>query len=328
MQESHNSERRDAGIIILEDLPANLDPSRPFRLLPKGVDEAYYWERVDRNLGWITRHEQQMLRDSVIGIAGCGGMGGQLAEKFLRLGVGEIRIADCEAFDTSNINRQFAATRNTVGKSKAVETARMLRGVTDDTVIEVWPQGVCEDTVDRFIAGCDVICDEIEFWAVGSRILLHQEARKRGISVFNCNTIGFGTRLFFFTPQSATMEECLNMTYEHAVELQEKVAEGKAIKVEVDEVLQSVMNGLLPEFPDYAGNEYAAFTGRLYREHKAPIIATNPSMATGFMADRILLYILRNSGIDRKVVEVPEMPGYLYFDAAKMEAKIVQERWW
>src|SRR3989338_6197970 len=99
----------------------------------------------------------------------------------------------------------------------------MLRDVTDDSTIVVYPQGIDEDTAGQFIAGCDVLCDEIEFWAVGSRILLHREARKHGVSVFNCNTIGFGTRLFFFTPQSATMEECLGFSYVEAKRLQEKI---------------------------------------------------------------------------------------------------------
>jgi len=46
------------------------------------------------------------------------------------------------------------------------------------------------------------------------------------------------------------------------------------------------------------------------------------------MANRILLYLLKSSSVKRDIVAVPEMPGYLYFDAAKMEAKTVTEQWW
>ena len=101
------------------DLPESPDPYTVYRLLPKNPDEEFYRERIDRNIGWITKEEQKMLRTKAIGIAGCGGMGGLLAQIFIRLGIGEIHIADCEVFDVSNLNRQFAAARGTIGVSKA-----------------------------------------------------------------------------------------------------------------------------------------------------------------------------------------------------------------
>src|SRR6202142_2386032 len=213
------------GLKIVEcfDLPEYPSADTAYRLLPRHADEAYYTERTDRNRGWITRDEQEILRRSVVGIAGCGGMGGLLASIFLRLGVGEIRIAANEVFDVSNINRQFAAGRGTVGMSKAFETARMARAVTDDTTLVVYPQGIVEQTVVPFLQGCDVVCDEIEFWAVGARILLHRAARSLGICLFNCNTVGFGTRLFLFEPKGYTMEEVLGLTYGEANLLQQKI---------------------------------------------------------------------------------------------------------
>ncbi|TSC89202.1 MAG: molybdopterin and thiamine biosynthesis dinucleotide-utilizing enzyme [Parcubacteria group bacterium Gr01-1014_3] len=310
-------------------LPKKLKLDTIYRIGPRNADEKYYWERVDRNIGWITKTEQEVLRKTVIGIAGCGGMGGQLAEKFLRLGVGEIRIADCEVFDISNINRQFAATRFTVGKSKAFETARMLREISDDFTLEVYPQGISEETVDQFISGCDVVCDEIEFWAVGARILLHQQARKFKRPVFNCNTVGFGTRLFLFTHDSQTMEDCLGLSYQKAKLLQEKIQSRKASKDEIHEVMNSVLNGLVPAIPEYCAEEsdyqnVIRLKERLFNEGKASIIATNPPMATGFLADRVLLHLLASSAIKRTAIETPKMPGYLYFDAAKMKAEIVR----
>lgn len=315
-------------VIECYELPDHLDENTVYKLLPRNPDERYYWERIDRNIGWITEEEQALLKNSVIGISGCGGMGGQLGEKFARLGVGEIRIADCEVFDISNINRQFAATRSTVGKSKALETARMIREVSDDFTLVVYPQGISEETVNHFLSGCQTACDEIEFWAVGARILLHQEARRLGVPLFNCNTVGFGTRLFLFTPDGQTMESVLNMDYPEAKKLQEKIQTKKASPAEIRKVMDAVINGLIPELPEYCHSNSThqnrrAFYDRLYREGRASIIATNPPMATGFLADRVLLHLLRNSPISREIVPTPAMPSYLYFDAAKMEAKVV-----
>ena len=303
---------------VLPDAP---DSNCVYRLLPKNPSASYYAERVDRNIGWITEKEQSMLRNATIGVAGCGGMGAQLAEKFLRLGVGEIRIADNEVFDASNINRQFAATRKTIGKSKAFETAKILREVTDDNTVVVYPQGICEATVDAFISGCDVICDEIEFWAIAARILLHQCARNAEVPVFNCNTIGFGTRLFLFTPESQTVEEAIGFTFEEACELEETIRSGTASEDDKKRLMEQLLVGLIPELPDYCPED--GFRKRLLEEGKASIIATNPPLATGFLADRVLLYLLRNSELRPGITETPVTPSYLYFDAAMMVAKTV-----
>src|SRR6266568_2247332 len=104
-------------VVVCYDVPENPSTHVIYKFLPKHPDEAYYNERTDRNIGWITREEQnEILRKSVVGVAGCGGMGGKINETFLRLGIGEVRTGDSEVFDISNINRQLAAGRATVNK--------------------------------------------------------------------------------------------------------------------------------------------------------------------------------------------------------------------
>lgn len=72
-----------------------------------------YWERVDRNLGWLGNSEkeqkerQEKLRDAVIGIAGTGGIGGAVALRLIRMGVRNLKLADPDQFDITNIQRQM-----------------------------------------------------------------------------------------------------------------------------------------------------------------------------------------------------------------------------
>ncbi|OHA52161.1 MAG: hypothetical protein A3A97_04595 [Candidatus Terrybacteria bacterium RIFCSPLOWO2_01_FULL_40_23] len=293
---------------------------------PENVSENYYAERTDRNIGWLTPEEQQLLRNSVMAVAGNGGMGGLLSAVLLRAGIGEIRISDKEDFDISNINRQFAARYDTIGKSKALETAKELRRITPDARIVVYPEGIAETTVDDFVKGCSLIFDEIEFFAISARILLHQKARAYNVPVMNCNVVGFGTRLFLYTPTSATMEEQLGLTYEEACELEHSARSGNPNARQ--EIIDRVMTGLVPELPQYKADDHKIVLKRLLQEGKASIFATNPPLSTGFVADRAILYLLRNSTNKRTIVTAPVMPGYLYFDAAKMEAKIIREKWW
>ncbi len=326
-------EYRSVRVVEGWNLPEKMERGTVYRLLPQDFDPAYYEARTDRNIGWITREEQELVRRSVVGVAGCGGMGGRLAEVLLRLGIGELRIADGEVFDVSNVNRQLAATQATIGQSKAQETARTLRAISTDTMLVVYPDGIQESTVEHFVCGCDVVCDEIEFWCVGSRILLHRVAREHGMPVFVCNTVGFGSHIFLFTKESVTMEECLGLPYEEAVDLEEKIANHRATEAEIAHVAESVTRGLFFEWPEYCAPDAAVnnktFTSnRLMKEGKGAIIATNPPFACGFVADHILLYLLQRNGNRRAVVEIPPMPGYLYLDAAKMQAKVVCGPWW
>jgi molybdopterin/thiamine biosynthesis adenylyltransferase len=316
-------------VIESTDLPHAPLRSTVYRLTPKDADEGYYRERTDRHLGWITSAEQEIIRNSKVGIAGCGGMGGLDVPILTRLGVGEVRIADSENFEVSNINRQFGASRTSVGMSKAFETARLTRAISDDLTLVVYPQGITEETVDHFLDGCDLVCDEIELLALDARILLHARARARGISLFNCNTVGFSTTIFLYTPKSMTIEAALGITYDEARTLVARSRSGE--EAATARILAAMMKCTVPRLPEYSPAERqanrAALYARIEKERKAPIIATNPPMASGFLADRILLYLLKNSGVERAIAEVPPMPGYLHFDAATMESRIVTREW-
>lgn len=315
-------------VIACREMPENASIHVIYRLEPHNPDPAYFRERTDRNIGWITLPEQEMLKKCVVGIAGCGGMGGLLASIFVRLGVGEVRIADCENFDVSNINRQYAASRSSVGISKALETARLVRAISDDTTLVVYPQGITESTVQTFLEGCDIVCDEIEFWAIGSRILLHEHALRLDIPLINCSTVGFGTRLFLFDHRGQTIRRMLGFSLAEATVLQDKIQSRTASHEEILCVMERMLATLVPEAPEYGDpstlyRSLESCTRRLREECRAPIIATNPPMASGFAADHTLLYLLQKKGVRRAIVTLPKTPGYLYFDAALMVAKVV-----
>lgn len=320
-------------LVEVQDVPETIDPDCVYRLLPRVRGTSFYAERTDRNLGWITAGEQELLRRSVVSVAGCGGMGGVAAELLLRAGVGEIRIADLELFDPSNIHRQIAAGVSSVGTSKVVATARRLRSITDDTTLVVYPQGVVPSTFAHFVQGAHLVLDEVEAWALAARIGLHMEARRQGVQVVNGNSIGAGTRLFLFTPESDTMEQCLGLTYEEAKEFERRVHSGEVSGAEKKRMAEAVICGLLPEIPEYSPNDSGERTARnLYRrlveEGKAMILASNPYGAASFMVTHCLFSLLRDSGIVRDIVRPVPMPGYLYRDDLLGLTKVVRGRWY
>jgi len=315
------------------ELPTYPKPECVYRLLPRDRGPLFYAERTDRNLGWITEAEQVLLRRSTVAVAGCGGMGGVAAELLLRAGIGEIRIADLELFDPSNIHRQIAAGVDTVGIAKVFATAKRLRGITDDTTLVVYPQGVVPATFAHFVEGADLVLDEVEAWAIAARIGLHREARLQGIDVMNCNSIGAGTRLFLFTPESDTMERCLDVTYAEAEEFRLRSLDGTATVQERRRMAEAVVCGLLPEVPEYSPRDpkestYRNLYRRLVEEGKAMILASNPYGAASFLVTNVLFYLLRHSEVVREIVRPVPMPGYLYRDDLRGVFKVVRERWY
>ena len=136
-----------------------------FTSYPNEYDDDIYWARVARNLGWLgdtaeeARARQLVLRDAVVGVAGCGGIGGGMIDRLARLGVLHLRIADLDTFEYSNINRQLGAGVLTVGKNKAETVAAVVHEMTPDLKIDVFSAGITDETADEFMAGCDYVLD-------------------------------------------------------------------------------------------------------------------------------------------------------------------------
>ncbi|HHF7038180.1 TPA: ThiF family adenylyltransferase [Streptococcus mutans] len=147
-------------------------------------NEEMYWERVNRSLGWLgnteaeQRERQEKLKNAVIGIAGTGGIGGQLAQRLVRLGVRNLKLADPDTFDISNMNRQMGADLEHIGKNKAEVVAEMTYALNHDVNIAVYPEGITPETAQDFVEDCDYVLDQMDFYEVANRYALHQAFRK------------------------------------------------------------------------------------------------------------------------------------------------------
>src|SRR3546814_9989140 len=75
-------------------------------------DAAFdYATAFDRNIGWITADEQQVLRRTRVAIAGMGGVGGVHLLTLARLGLGAFNISALDSFELANFNRDRQSTR-------------------------------------------------------------------------------------------------------------------------------------------------------------------------------------------------------------------------
>ena len=94
-------------------------------------------ERYIRQLPIVGEDGQQALARKRILIVGCGGLGGNLLENMLRLGVGAITAVDGDRFEASNLNRQLLSTELLLGTGKAEAAAERARAV--NSAVEFHP---------------------------------------------------------------------------------------------------------------------------------------------------------------------------------------------
>jgi hypothetical protein len=288
------------------------------RLVAERTDENYYWERVKRNLGWLgdteeeQRERQLKLRDARIGVAGVGGIGGATAERLVRMGVQNFKVADPDTFEVSNINRQFGATIGNVGRNKAEAVAELVYDTTRDVNIDVFPEGICEETVDEFFEDCDYVLDKIELYEIDARYTLHQAFRRSEQCQFMMLTPVFGHRTFFFkwTKDSMTAEDYFGVPQHEP--MNEKNA-------------RQLISRFIPEMPDYPSRE--TLDEWFIHQQECPIFAGTPPLAQGMLASRLGQAI---TSLDQLpgAVPLPVTPGYSMIDTQKWTTKTVEGEWW
>ncbi len=274
--------------------------------------EFGYWQRINRNLGIISYSDQRRLKHAAVAIAGCGGMGGLIAERLVRAGIGKIILADNQQFEISNLNRQFASKRKTIGANKALSVRDEIREIVpaNECAVTVLTQGVTEKNAAEFVRSADIVCDEIEFFEIAARVHLHKAARAAGLRVLNCNVVGFGTRIFLFTPASMTMEDFLEVEAETPLD---------------ENVISRLVSRLAPELPAYMNQDL--IYDWVFKNHRAPIFGVTPALSAGIVANRVVIELLGADGKPEIEPLVP-MPAYVAFDCANFKVSKFVGKWW
>ncbi len=174
--------------------------------------DKLYSEIFSRNIGIISESEQEKMQQSTVAIAGVGGVGGLLAERLIRIGVGRLKITDPGTFEKSNLNRQFGSSTSNLGFNKTEVIFSQIKDINPKAQIDHGPNGIRTDAdaID-FVNGCDLVIDEMDFGLFKQSIILQRAARQRGLYYFFTSAVGFGALVVIFAPQGLTLEEFNNL---------------------------------------------------------------------------------------------------------------------
>ena len=141
---------------------------------------AFRLLRLDRNRNKITRPEQQRLGTLSVGVVGLS-VGHAIAHTLALEGLcGELRLADFDTLELSNLNR-IPATVFDLGVNKSVIAARRIAELDPYLSVSVVQAGVTSATMAGFLDGLDVVIEECD--SLDIKVLLREQARARGIPV-------------------------------------------------------------------------------------------------------------------------------------------------
>jgi len=166
-----------------------------------------YYSAFSRNIGWITRQEQDILKSKRIAIAGLGGVGGSHLLTLTRLGIGAFHIADFDVFELANFNRQAGATISHLNKPKVDVLAEMALDINPELDIKRYPAGVNQDNVSEFFTGVDAYVDGLDFFAFKARKAVFATCYELGIPAITAAPLGMGTALLSFMPGGMSFED-------------------------------------------------------------------------------------------------------------------------
>jgi len=142
---------------------------RAFRLL-----------RLDRNRNLITAAELDRLGRLRVGVVGLSS-GHSIAYTLAAQGLcGELRLADFDDLELSNLNRVPASVFD-LGLNKAVVCARRIAELDPYLPVTVVPTGITTQTVGDFLDGLDIVIEQCD--SLDAKVLIREVARTRHLPV-------------------------------------------------------------------------------------------------------------------------------------------------
>ena len=170
-----------------------------------------YDQAFDRNIGWITADEQQVLRGKRVAIAGMGGVGGVHLLTLTRMGIGAFNLSDMDSYELANFNRQAGASLSTMNRPKVDVMAEMAKDINPLLDVRSFGEGINETNIDDFLSGVDLFVDGFDFFVPDIRAKVFRRCAELGIPAITAGPIGFGTSYIVFMPGKMTFEQYFRM---------------------------------------------------------------------------------------------------------------------
>ncbi len=157
------------------------------------MSEEHIRGMLERTLLFYPPELVDRVRNTVVSIAGFGGVGAITAELLARWGVRKFRLLDKDRYEPSNLNRQLYATSRTLGRYKAEVAAERILEINPDAQVEMLiTDRVDNENVVRFVDGAGIVVQTADS---PSCLLFYRAARRCRIPIVNGYSTLIGVRV-------------------------------------------------------------------------------------------------------------------------------------
>ena len=140
-------------------------------------------------MGDVGPEGQARLLESSVLVVGAGGLGSPVLQYLAAAGVGRLAIADPDAVERSNLQRQVIHGEADLGRPKVESAREFVAGLNPDVTVETHETRVTSDNVGDLIAGHDVVVDASDNFP--TRYLLNDACALAGVPLSQGSVLRF-----------------------------------------------------------------------------------------------------------------------------------------
>ncbi|MDH7508986.1 MAG: HesA/MoeB/ThiF family protein [Methanomassiliicoccales archaeon] len=176
--------------------------SEDLHRLSNGQIERYSRQIVLDKIGY---RGQRRLIDTKVCVVGLGGLGSPIVFQLAAMGLGHLRLVDCDVVELSNLHRQYLYNVNDLGYPKAEVAAEKIHELNPEIKIEPKTVAVNSNTAVEIIKGMDVVVDGLD--RITPRYAINRACMKASIPyVFGAAIMTYGIAKTIIPHETACLE--------------------------------------------------------------------------------------------------------------------------
>ncbi len=130
----------------------------------------------------------EVLQGIVVGVAGVGGLGSNIVNSLVRMGLCHFIICDFDRVEAHNLNRQNYSIDD-IGKYKVEATAEILKKINPDIDIEIHSTKITEENIVNMFDSCHIVFEAFDS-AMSKKMMLENLNDSDKILVFGNGLAG------------------------------------------------------------------------------------------------------------------------------------------
>ncbi len=164
-----------------------------------------YLGMFERNYGVYSKSEQEKIRKARVLIVGVGGIGGTVAVILARSGVQNFTLVDFDSYDLSNINRQIACSKITLGQPKTEAVKNQIMDINPNAKVITYAELLSHDEIEKLMDDADLVFPAADDYAFS--IMIFRDAQRKGKPALFVVPSGTWANVSIILPKSPSVED-------------------------------------------------------------------------------------------------------------------------